>query len=1319
MRPSGLSIMEAVRWVASRAAWLLILGIIVILWQTPGVGAQDGADPFAQMKLLAWGNAVEYPPLFTQSAFAPSSVIPKGDGQTPANSETEGLWNQIAFQSFRDGNWEIYLMNHDGSDQRRLTHHSASDVAPRLRPDLEEVVFTSYRDGDAQIYKMRTDGSDLQRLTNTGHEAAYPSWAPDGHRLAFSQKKKGHWAIYRMDLSSLDLWRMTDPGDADDISPVWSPNGSKIAWIRRKAHGYGDVMIMDAYGGNQRLFRSNLKFVQNLVWSPDGSHLAVDYDYGGDNWNDLVIFNMNGRREVVRRSPGSLIDLWLGSWSPDSNYLLYTQVKYVVQDNKLYIAEARLKKIKAEYYARNPSGFPGSGLDMAPDWQQGVDNWPPIVSIDPLPAISPSPIHVSWSGEDEGLAGLDYFEVQVREGGGDWQDWLQTTELGGMYAGVGGHHYAFRVRARDKIGNLSDWTAPTATTVEEIPPHTVFTHLPRYLRNNSAIAWLGEDEGGSGVKTYDVQYREAPDEQWQDLRTQTTDTHAVFSSDSVGQSYFFRVRAVDNAGNQETWDDVGQGPVTIYHWGVTGAVHDNRGRPLAGAEIVSAPAAWLANPSDENGNYALYVNASAGSYKIDWSFPGFPSPPTTTYPASVDAHTDVAMPPLDDVIQDGVFETTDTSPWQTTGRYPPQKTDLFHTGLGGMQVGKQVSFDDSKRIETPHDAYHLLMKKDNQDNLHLLWDDRRDFSDYVLMYAKINADGSVAEVREFEAYGVNGGGRSMSIAPDGLVYIVWLSPSAAYNYALVRRSPDGQWSEPQILDVGKSGIVTATDAQGILHLYVRDGEYLQCTPTGICSPPEETGVWDNDYWGQNMTVTPDGTAYFTWLAYYRVRHPDGRWDDRKRLPGLSELVNVYSPAYLIVDDQGVMYSLLDAIEDHQASMVYTRLEPNGRWWQKRFPRGKYSYFLTPDGRVHIIGALGQYGNLSFRYARQEPDGRWSIDEEQKIPAEVAEHVFHADRYQFTVDSQGRIYAAGFGNKFYVALRDMDNRWHYWNPFGKSCSVYVYYEHERSAQLLTDSDDMLQIVWPGDYPHCDVFYATPAATESGDSLLRQQVRIPSDMNDPALSFFYRFDKGPNSPSRLELSIEAGGQTTPLLITDQATDDWAHRWLDVTPWAGQTVTITFNVPQTSGAYSGWAEVDDVSLGASAYPDLWVSAPAVTPRANDAHIAFSLFYGNRGDAPGKDARIIFTLPESTSFVNANPSPSGQEDDRVWWDVAELFSDTDATAIQVITTMPAEATAGDVFAATLDIITSSLEINKDNNTADVAVFIDGVRQYLPLSYR
>ncbi|GAG57122.1 unnamed protein product, partial [marine sediment metagenome] len=74
---------------------------------------------------------------------------------------------KIAFESSRDDNDEIYVMDADGSNQVNLTNNPEGDSDPTLSPDGKKIAFKSNRDGKDEIYVMNADGSDQKRLTET------------------------------------------------------------------------------------------------------------------------------------------------------------------------------------------------------------------------------------------------------------------------------------------------------------------------------------------------------------------------------------------------------------------------------------------------------------------------------------------------------------------------------------------------------------------------------------------------------------------------------------------------------------------------------------------------------------------------------------------------------------------------------------------------------------------------------------------------------------------------------------------------------------------------------------------------------------------------------------------------------------------------------------------------------------------------------------------------------------------------------------------------------------------------------------------------
>lgn len=118
-----------------------------------------------------------------------------------ADASDDANESLIAFQSYRDGNWEIYLANGDGTQPKRLTNHAASDVWPKLNLGARKIAFASNRSGVYEIYTMNSDGTNLKQITTAGKDAHDPSWAPDSTQIMFSARDDSQqgYSIYVVD----------------------------------------------------------------------------------------------------------------------------------------------------------------------------------------------------------------------------------------------------------------------------------------------------------------------------------------------------------------------------------------------------------------------------------------------------------------------------------------------------------------------------------------------------------------------------------------------------------------------------------------------------------------------------------------------------------------------------------------------------------------------------------------------------------------------------------------------------------------------------------------------------------------------------------------------------------------------------------------------------------------------------------------------------------------------------------------------------------------------------------------------------------------
>ena len=118
-----------------------------------------------------------------------------------------------------------------------------------------QIAFTSERDGHRQIYVMDADGGNQRRLSNNPFCEFDPSWSPDGKYIAFTSTGRqntagGHWRIYVMDADGGNKRRLSN-GAVDDWDPSWSPDGKRIAFVSSRDGRGHDIYVMDADGKNQ------------------------------------------------------------------------------------------------------------------------------------------------------------------------------------------------------------------------------------------------------------------------------------------------------------------------------------------------------------------------------------------------------------------------------------------------------------------------------------------------------------------------------------------------------------------------------------------------------------------------------------------------------------------------------------------------------------------------------------------------------------------------------------------------------------------------------------------------------------------------------------------------------------------------------------------------------------------------------------------------------------------------------------------------------------------------------------------------------------
>ena len=221
-----------------------------------------------------------------------------------------------------DASAEIYTMNADGSELTLLKEVvTASDL--QWSPDGSKLAFSDNFD----IFVLNGDGSDLRRLTTDGDGYTSnqgPTWSPDGASIAYRSLRSDGGGIWVMNVDGSGQRPLESARGLMDMWPAWSPDGSRIAYSTDTATGT-DIAVTNVQTGKQEVVLEIDGFEDGVAWSPDGTQLAFRHN------NDLFVANADGSgARPVATPPHTRIDKpplsgtpGSPTWSPDGTKIAY------------------------------------------------------------------------------------------------------------------------------------------------------------------------------------------------------------------------------------------------------------------------------------------------------------------------------------------------------------------------------------------------------------------------------------------------------------------------------------------------------------------------------------------------------------------------------------------------------------------------------------------------------------------------------------------------------------------------------------------------------------------------------------------------------------------------------------------------------------------------------------------------------------------------------------------------------------------------------------------------------------------------------------
>ena len=229
-----------------------------------------------------------------------------------------GDGKKISYVSYKYENPDIYVADLITKAVNRITYGKGLNIAPAWHPKETKLAATLRRERrvaekseNPDIYLLDIRGKILRQLTANWAIDVSPSWSPDGQKLAYVSNRAGKPQIYVLDLASNRSKRLTFEGDYN-TSPAWSPRGDRILYTGLH-NGQFDIFMINPEGRELRQLTGGEGKNENPCWSPDGRLILFQSNRGGTTTLWVMQANGTGQRRLRLKLGGSHTE---PAWSP-------------------------------------------------------------------------------------------------------------------------------------------------------------------------------------------------------------------------------------------------------------------------------------------------------------------------------------------------------------------------------------------------------------------------------------------------------------------------------------------------------------------------------------------------------------------------------------------------------------------------------------------------------------------------------------------------------------------------------------------------------------------------------------------------------------------------------------------------------------------------------------------------------------------------------------------------------------------------------------------------------------------------------------------
>ncbi len=227
----------------------------------------------------------------------------------------------ILFINFLPNQGEVFSQS-SLVKETNLTKNSFDDRYASYSPDGEKIVFESNRDGNWQVYLMNADGSEQERLTTSKSNNRRPSWHPNGQMILFESDRNAKIDLFTIDIANLQLEQLTDFEKGEPIFATYAPNGQSIALSIRESEDKSNIILIDLNGKIiEYLTNEDLRSYYPR-WSKDGKEIVYFSRKETKNLDD-EIYRLNIETGEEIRLTDWPKHNFCPSWSNDNSRIVY------------------------------------------------------------------------------------------------------------------------------------------------------------------------------------------------------------------------------------------------------------------------------------------------------------------------------------------------------------------------------------------------------------------------------------------------------------------------------------------------------------------------------------------------------------------------------------------------------------------------------------------------------------------------------------------------------------------------------------------------------------------------------------------------------------------------------------------------------------------------------------------------------------------------------------------------------------------------------------------------------------------------------------